>query len=310
MPNPVLTVVFVAGNCRERVQRALRGLLSQDIADQIAIIVYDRADQPRRDLPELTSPNVTYEAVGKNSTLGQLQKRGLLAATTDVIAFIEEHVLVPPGWARESLRLHSEGYAGVTGFFLAGNPQHRWSRLTFSITYGDYALSRNVGVTTTIPGDNSSFIRNKVLHYADDLEKMLNSDILLIRRLVDDGEQCYRANLALKHWNEDKWWDAWTALRLWNQMYMSNRLTTEKWPLRKRVLRTLSLPLIPLHRLYSNFKYARTNRSDMKQFCLDLPAVAFLHIGSAAGIAAGLLFGYQNSEIRFADCETNASRPD
>src|SRR3954452_10114549 len=98
MSNPAMTVVFIAGNRRERVQRALRGLLSQDIADQIAIVVYDRADEPDCDLPELTSANLSYQRVGKNLSLGELQKRGLLAATTDVIAFLEEHVLVPPGW--------------------------------------------------------------------------------------------------------------------------------------------------------------------------------------------------------------------
>jgi hypothetical protein len=48
----------------------------------------------------------------------------------------------------------------------------------------------------------------------------------------------------------------------------------------------------------------------MKQFFADLPASFFLHVGSAAGMAAGLLLGYQNSEQKFTDCETSAQRWD
>jgi hypothetical protein len=48
----------------------------------------------------------------------------------------------------------------------------------------------------------------------------------------------------------------------------------------------------------------------MKQFFADLPVSFLLHAGSAAGMAAGLLLGYQNSEQKFADCETSAQRWD
>jgi hypothetical protein len=145
---PVLTVVLIIGNRRERVPRMLRSILEQDIADQIVIMVYDRADEPARDSPELNRSNIVYEAVDRRWTLGPLQKRAALAATTDIIAFTEEHVVVPPGWARESLRRHAEGYAGVTGIFTAGNPQYHWARI-LSITYGNCASSQ-AGETTEI----------------------------------------------------------------------------------------------------------------------------------------------------------------
>src|SRR5438874_1837476 len=117
-PNPLLTVILIAGNRRERVQRSLGAVLAQDIADQIV-----------------------------------------------VIGFAEEHVMVPEGWARESLRLHAKGYAAVTGFFVSGNSQYRWARIAFAITYGDYVLSNQIGETTDIPGDNTSFIRSKLLPF-------------------------------------------------------------------------------------------------------------------------------------------------
>ena len=46
----------------------------------------------------------------------------------------------------------------------------------------------------------------------------------------------------------------------------------------------------------------------MKQFFLDMPSLFLLHTGSAAGIGAGLLFGYQESERKFTDCETSGER--
>lgn len=311
MAAPLLTVVLIAGNYRERTQRMLRSVLEQDIADQIIIMVYDRADQPARDLPELNGPNIVYEAVGSRSRLGEIQKRATLAASTDIIAFIEEHVTVSPGWARESLRRHGEGYTGVTGIFAVGNPRHRWANILFSITYGSYMLSKEAGQTTEIPGDNSSFVRAKLLKFEDELDLLLDTDILVIRRLVAAGEKFYRAgSLTLKHWNEDRFLDGWIALFYWNQMYIRSRVIVEKWSLAHRILRFLSTPLSPFARTLKSYRHAKRNAANMKQFFAALPASFVFHIGSAAGMAAGLLFGYQDSRWKFADCETSAQRAD
>jgi len=300
---------MIIGDVRERAQRALRSVLSQDIAEQIVVLIYDRADTPA-DFPELSAPNVTYEWVGKNTTLGVLQKRAVQTATTDIIAFLEEHTVAPPEWARESLRLHSLGNTGITGFFLSGNSNHYWARVAFEVTYGDYVLSRKMGETFSIPGDNSTFVRSKILRYQDDLELFFNTDILLIRRLLADGEKLYRGNFGVYHYNESKMSGAWWALCYWSQMYICNIMVVERWSFIRRLLRLCAVPLVPFVRTYYNFKMAKLNAVAMKQFVADLPAAFLMNSGSAAGIAAGLLFGLQQSEYRFADCETCAERLD
>lgn len=308
--NPALTVIVVADNYRERTQRLLRGLLDQDVADQIRVMVFDRADDAKPDLPEFGDPKVFYEAVNKTLTLGQLQKNATLTTTTEIIAFIEEHVTVPPGWARESLRLHAQGYTGVTGSFDAGNPRHRTARVIFSITYGSYLLPSGAGETTQMPGDNSSFIRSKLLKYEDDLEVLFNNDTLLMWRLIGDGEKLYRANFKLKHWNEDRFWDGWIALFWWNQMYICNRVALEKWGMLHRVARFLATPLAACVRSFKSYRQARRNGLEMKQFFADLPLLFLYHTGSVLGIATGLLLGPQQSEIKFTECETRARRAD
>ena len=309
--SPALTIVLVADNQRERAQRMLRSVLQQDIADEIIIFVYDRAYKPTRDFTELNHPNVVYEAVGRKLTLGQLQKRATLTAATDIIAFIEEHVTVPPGWARETLRRHAEGYAGVTGSFIAGNPRHRFARILFSITYGTYILPQKSGVTRHMPGDNSSFIRAKLLKYGSEMEMLFNTDTLLIRRLLADGEKCYRAaELSLQHWNEHLFADGWRALFYWNQMYMCNLVTMENWTLRHRVARLLATPFVPFVRLWRSYRQAQRNRVDVKQFIADAPVAFVYHSASALGCANGLLFGLQDSELEFTNCETGKPRAD
>lgn len=305
--NPLLTVVVIAGNNRERTQRMLRSVLEQDIAEKIVIRVFDRADKPARELPELNRSNIAYEPVDKRTTLGELRARATRSASAEVIAFVEEHVVVPPGWARESLRRHNEGYAGVSGILAAGNPHHRWARIVFSVTYGSYTLPTRGGDATEIPGANSSFIRSKLLNVGDDLELLLGSDILLIRRLRAKGEKLYRAaNLPLKHWNDIEFRDAWVALFYSGQIYICNRLTLERWSLMRRALCLAVTPLVPFVRVFRNYKHGERNGADVKQFVADLPALLLFHAASAAGMAAGLLFGYQNSERKFADCETTA----
>lgn len=309
-PNPIITVNLIIDEKRGRARRALRSILAQDIADQIVIYVYDRSSEGSADFPELTAPNVIYEHVGKNTTLGQLQKRAVLAATTDCIGFLEEHVVAPPEWLRESLRLHDQGYAGVSGSFLSGNSQHPSARLAFALTYGDYVLPKATGETLAIPGDNSTFIRSKLLRYNENLELLLNNDCLLIRRLLADGEKICRGNFIFHHWNESTWAGSWTGLRYWHQMYICNQIVVENWSRSHRLLRLCAIPLVPFVRTFKNFQRAKENAEDMKEFAAHVPAALMLHSGSAAGMAAGLLFGLRESEYRFADCETAAERLD
>lgn len=307
----MFTVVVVAGNNRERARRALQSILSQDTENRITVLVYDRAYEPVRDLPEFDYPNVTYEAVARESTLGQLQKRAVLTVDSEVIAFIEEHVIVPPGWIRESLRAHAMGYTGVSGSFIPGNPAHHWARIGFQITYGDYMFSHESGETVNIPADNSSFIREKLLKLEPDLELLFNTDVLLTRRLADEGERLYRVgNLRLKHSNESSLLGAWTSLFYWNQMYISNLVITEHWTLFYRALRFLATPLVPFIRTWKALRHAVGNSADLKQLLIDTPSIFVLSFGPAAGVAAGLLFGCQNSEWQFTDCETSAIRLD
>jgi hypothetical protein len=307
--NPALTVVLVVGNYRNRAQRALRSILEQDIADQIVVLFYDRADKPARDFPELNHPSVNYAAVDRNITLGELQKRGILAATTEIVGLIEEHVAVPPNWARESLRLHAKGYAGVTGVFVPGNEQHRVSKLSFLITYGSYILPQTSGETNHIPADNSTLVRSKVLRYQDDLTLLLDADTLLIRRMVADGEKVYAsADIQIRHWSEASFLDACIALFYWNQTYIWTFVLLEKWSTMRRIARFLTSPLVAFVRSGKSYVQARRNGADMKQFFVDLPAIFAMHMASGIGIAAGLLLGYRNSQLQFTECETNIAR--
>jgi glycosyltransferase involved in cell wall biosynthesis len=307
--NPAITVVLVADNYRDRAQRMLRSVLEQDIADQIVIFVYDRAHRAGKDFAELNHPNVVYEAVDRRLTLGQLQTRATLSATTDIIAFIEEHVTVPPGWARETLRRHAEGYAGMTGSFVAGNPARYFARILFSITYGTYILPQKSGATRQMPGDNSSFIRSKLLKYDDEMEMFFNTDTLLMRRLLADGEKLYRAaELELKHWNEHIFFHGWRALFYWNQMYICNVVILERWSLLHRLARFLATPLVPFVRLLKSCRQTIRNNVDLKQFVADSPVAFLYHCASALGMATGLLFGFQDSELQFTNCETGKPR--
>jgi hypothetical protein len=307
--NALLTVVLIAGNYRDRVQQALRSILNQDIIDQLAVVVYDRAYEPVRDLAEFAHPNVSYQAVDRETTLGQIQKQSVLQVETEFIGFIEEHVTVPPDWARESLRAHAKGYTGVTGIFIPGNPHYHWARIGFLTTYGQYVFPSGDGESVNIPADNSSFIRSKLLRLENDLELLFNTDVLLIRRLAEDGDKLYRVgHLSLAHSNERTLRGAWTSLFYWNQMYVCNLVVTQKWSFLYRALRLCSMPLAPLVRTWKGFAQARRNLADMKQFFRDVPSVFLLHVGSATGMAVGLVFGYQRSEWKFTDCETSALR--
>jgi hypothetical protein len=93
-------------------------------------------------------------------------------------------------------------------------------------------------------------------------------------------------------------------------MYICNLTTLEKWSLLHRVMRFLRMPLVPFIRLFRSYRQAKRNGADMNQFIADSPMVFLYHSASALGMATGLLFGFQNSELEFTNCETSYPRAD
>jgi hypothetical protein len=93
-------------------------------------------------------------------------------------------------------------------------------------------------------------------------------------------------------------------------MYICNLVAMEKWTVPHQMARLLATPLVPFVRLWKSFKQALRNRADMKQFIVDAPIGFVYHSASALGIANGLLFGMQDSELEFTCCETGNPRAD
>lgn len=110
-----LSVVIPSVNSYDDLDRCLRALRIAQVAT-LEIIVVDRVGEHLRHFVRREHPEVTVMAVPGQTTIPQMRALGIRRATSPATAMIEDHVIVPQGWARAMLdALSVESGAGAVG---------------------------------------------------------------------------------------------------------------------------------------------------------------------------------------------------
>lgn len=110
-----LTVVIPSVNGWSDLEGALAALAAQDTDAAIEIIVVDRVGVSVRHPLRERYPQVRLIDAARDTTIPQMRAMAFDQATGDVVGVIEDHVLVPPDWARRMLAEHDSGAQVVGG---------------------------------------------------------------------------------------------------------------------------------------------------------------------------------------------------
>jgi hypothetical protein len=150
-------------------------------------------------------------------TLSPGRAAGIRAATAPVVVFTETHCFPQPGWVDALLERHREGWAGVAPTFGNANPGTGLSWANLLIDYGPFLHgpgcngTREVGV---LPGQNSSYKRDVLLAYGDELEARLEFEwgmqLDLRRRghrlALEPAARTHHVNITrLGSWLPERW---------------------------------------------------------------------------------------------------------
>jgi len=92
-----------------------------------------------------------------------------------VVAFTEDHSFPTPVWAEALIARHREPWAAVGPAFLNGNPQTLRSWTNLLIEYGPWLDPLEAGVRDHIPPHNSSYKRDLLLAYGDELQGLVEA---------------------------------------------------------------------------------------------------------------------------------------
>jgi hypothetical protein len=299
-----LTVILIAGRLRERAAGALQSLLDQDCLAGIEILLIDleRNESPRH-------PSLRVIAMPPDTTYSAARMRGIHEAQAPVVAFLEEHCRVRAGWASALIRAHEGPYAAVGAEVHNGNPEVRLSRTIALMNYNPFLPPATRGEVPLLPGHNSSFKRDVLLAYGDELETLLRAEVCLYIRMHRDGHRMLlEPDAKFEHLNETRLGSIARGYFLWHRCYGPIRARVFGWPFAKRLLYIVATPVIPLYYLARLTLVLRRRPRLLLQAWLASPEIYFAQLASAAGQAVGLVFGMGDAEQRFTSYELNEPR--
>lgn len=294
--DPALSVVVVTPHDFPQIRRTIRHLAAQDIAEQLELVlvapsaeaVSDRGSEVDafgsvRIVAEGPIPNVDHAAAG-----------GILAASADIVAVIEDHGYVQPGWARAIVDAYRDRrWVSVGPVMENANPRTGLSWGNLLLGYGWWTDPERAGEMPDVPGHNGSYRRASLVTYGADLAPRMGRNGDLHDRLRETGGRMYlAAGARVAHANPSRL--APTAdLRFHaGRLYGAGRAGSQRWRLVRRLLYAAAAPLIPLVRLRRlHAEHLAAGRHLEHLFPRILPGLLLALAFDAAGQATGYLRG-------------------
>lgn len=119
-PAPALTVVVPSVNGFADLERALSALDAESRDLSLEIIVVDRLGESVRAATRARFPAARIIEAPPTATIPAMRRMAFTAASGGSVAVIEDHVIVPSGWARALLEAERDAGADAAGGVVVG----------------------------------------------------------------------------------------------------------------------------------------------------------------------------------------------
>lgn len=164
MASPDISVVVPSVNGLQDLRGCLRALAGGVRGVDAEVLVVDRVGPPVRDAVRVEFPGVRLLDVPPDTTIPDMRRLAFETAAAPAVAVIEDHVLVPDGWAIRMLQALAEG--GVVGGAVTNVATDRlvdWA--AFLCEYSHLLPPLTPGPTTWVTGNNTIYRRDLVLDH-------------------------------------------------------------------------------------------------------------------------------------------------
>lgn len=305
-----MSVVLIVGRLRERAIDCLQSILAQDCVDDLEVLLIDLDSSASPPLPGSDHSSVRVIVMLPDTVFSVGRAFGVRTAQAPIVVFVEEHCRVHAGWASALIRAHEGPWSAVGAEIHNGNPHVRLSRTIALMNYNQWLPPAMRGEYDLLPGHNSSFKREVLLSYGEELEELLRTENVLFARMHRDGHRMLlEPDAKFEHINETRLASISSGYYLWHRCYGPMRARIFKWSLARRILYVVATPVIPLYYLARLTLVLRKRPGLLLQAWLAAPQILVAQYASAFGQAAGLLFGMGDAERRFTSYELNEPRP-
>jgi hypothetical protein len=157
--HPTITVVIPSVNGWPDLDRCLAALEEQRRDVQVEALVPERCGPAVRDAASKKYPWARIIPVSADTTIPQMRAIAFREATAPTVAVIEDHVIVPPGWAREMLRARADGARVVGGGLVNAATERMVDWAAWLCEYNHLAAPMAAGAVDGIHGNHTAYDR-------------------------------------------------------------------------------------------------------------------------------------------------------
>jgi predicted dehydrogenase len=291
---PALSAIVVIPDAYDTVRQTMSFLRAQTRAAVMEIVFV----LPRGVEVDARELNVFHSwqcvPVERVVSIGRAYAAGVRCARAPLVALTEDHSFPAPNWAQVLIEAHRQPHAAVGPALTNGNPNSLLSWADFYIAYGEWALPIPSRPIEYLPGHNSSYKREVLLTYGEQLEAMLDAETVLHWDLRVRGHTLYlEAATSTAHLNFAQW-RAWFPIKFYaGQQFGARR--SHGWSFARRLIFFGGSPLIPFVRLVRVVGYARRTRHSLGFWLRFVPVTLIGLIADGMGQMLGYGFGAGNS---------------
>jgi hypothetical protein len=175
---PALAVVVPSVNGWGDLEGCLAALERERGDTALEVLVPERCGSDvRRALAE-RFPWARILPVARDTTIPRMRALGFREARADTVAVIEDHVLVPPGWAAMMVEARATGARVVGGGVVNGATERTVDWAAFLCEYSHLVAPLQAGAARWLTGNNTAYDRALLSECADVVDAGRWEDVL------------------------------------------------------------------------------------------------------------------------------------
>lgn len=196
-----LSVIIPSVNSYQDLKGAIAALQAQDGISGVEIIVVDRLGEHVREQVRQNFPGTVVIPVDPGTTIPKMREIGIKAVAQGVAAVgvIEDHVIVPPDWARRMLDALDDGHDVVGGAIENAATESYMDWSSFLCEYSGSLPPVPSGPQPGVPGNNVIYRRTVLDRYHSVLEEGKWENRLHDAMRADGIELIMRPDIIVGH---------------------------------------------------------------------------------------------------------------
>ncbi len=295
---PALSVVIASVNGWDVLGPTLDALDSLPERDRLEIVVVDVVGGETRDRLRSHWPRVELIEVDDAARPGipALRFRGVRRSRGALVAMIEDHGTVDPGWAGALIEAHRDPTLGAVGGAVENGRVGLVNWAAFFCEYTPYMAPVVEGDHADLPGNNIAYKRPHLLRHAGELERG-RWESWINDRLRADGVRLASTNAAVVRHIKPFGLVHFLVQRFHFARSFAGMRRADQSAATRVVygLGSLALPVLLLFRVT---RTAMAKRRHVGRFLAAVPLIALFFAVGAVGEMLGYLFGPGKSLAR------------